>query len=338
MNQNPIDLLREALVSLDIVSPTTFSFGGQMFNGQGNPGTMERAPEQPHKPVIDQLAQVLYSSVYAQRFDGVVPMPPAIQDPGGDLTEALSQANASRERWEPNWQVTQVFPSGQVLAQRNDAVRDLWPGEFITHDGPGVPPRVGAAITLFVPRESRTMQPGFYFAFGETQDDQLEIYETIRFYWNVSDTGAADLVQAITRHLNRFLMPFRFKVLSRRTLFSRLDSAVLYVSKRYHHLASEVLVAVYHTMHPYLAPETPVFTRILAPGLAFAEDPGTGESFGGFCCRLVAEGIWNAYLQGAQDVGTRLEAIKNQFESSGIDFDRPYLRPGSADIYEFPVY
>lgn len=338
MNQNPIDLLREALVTLDIVSPTTFSFGGQVFNDQGNPGTMGQAPEQPHNPVIDQLAQVFYSFVYAQRFDGVVRMLPAIQDPGGDLTEALSQANTSRERWESNWQVTQVFPSGQVLAQRNDAVRSLWPGEFITLDGPGVPPRVGAAITIFAPRESRTIQPGFYFAFGETQDDQFEIYETIRFYWNVSDTGAAGLVQAITRHLNRFLTPFRFKVLSSRTLFSRLDSAVLYVNKRHCHVTSEVLVDVYHSLHPYLAPDTPVFARPLAPGLAFAEDPGTGESFGGFCCRLVAEGIWSAYLQGTQDVGARLEAIKNQFESSGIDFDRPYLRPGSADIYEFPVY
>ena len=41
-------------------------------------------------------------------------------------------------------------------------------------------------ITVFSARESRTVQPGFYFAFGETQGEQFDPYDTVRFYWNVT--------------------------------------------------------------------------------------------------------------------------------------------------------
>ena len=338
MNSIHVPLLRQALSALDIFSPAAFSFAGQVFNNQTYPGTISQGPTRPQNPMISQLAQIFYSFVYAQRFNGVVRLAPVVQEPADDLTESLSQANVSRERWDPSWQVTQAFPSGQVFAQKNEAERSLWPGEFITHDGPGVPPRVGGKITIFSPRESRTAQPGFYFAFGEIQGEHFDLSETVRYYWNVNDKGAADLVHAITRHLNRFLTPFRFKVCSHRSLFSRLDSAVLYVNKRHHRIASEVLVDVYHTLRPYMEADTPIFARPLAPGLAFAEDPGTGESFGMFCCRLVAEGIWTNHLQNPRDVEACLGVIKAQFEDSGIDFDRPYLRPGSSDIYEFPIY
>ena len=69
--------------------------------------------------MISQLAEIFYSFVYAHRFNGVVRLPPAVQEPmADDLIEMLSQANSSRERWDANWQVSQVLPSGQVLATR----------------------------------------------------------------------------------------------------------------------------------------------------------------------------------------------------------------------------
>ncbi|MBV9788848.1 MAG: hypothetical protein JOZ51_11775, partial [Chloroflexi bacterium] len=95
---------------------------------------------------------------------------------------------------------------------------------------------------------------------------------------------------------------------------------------------------VYRQVQPRLQPHTPLFTRQLAPGLAFAEEPGTGESFGMFCCRLVAEGIWHAYLQGTQSISSRLEEIKRRFASHEISLERPYLRSASVDTYEFPTY
>jgi hypothetical protein len=254
------------------------------------------------------------------------------------MTEMLSQANSSHERWDRGWQVVQVAPSGQVLVHKHGATRTFWPGEFITQDGPGVPPRPGATVTVYSPHESRTTQPGFYFAFGQTVGDPQDIYDNVRFYWSIDAGAAADLVHGTTRLLNRFQIPFRFKCCNHRTLFYRLDSAVLYVSKRHYRLTAEVLVDLYRELRPHLRSGPLLFTRSLAPGLAFAEDPGTGESFGQFCCRVVAEGIWNAYLSGAQSVQARLDAIQKQFESYNLDFSRAYLRAGAVDQYEFPSY
>jgi hypothetical protein len=339
MDQNHFDLLRRALSALNILSPTTFSFAGQMFNGQVYHTLSDQTVTEAQNPTISRLAGVFYSFVYTQRFKDPVQLPSTSQEPvADDLIEMLSRANASRERWDANWQISQALPSGQVIAIKHGVMHILWPGEFITHDGPGIPPRIGSMITVFSARESRTVQPGFYFVFGETQGEQFDPYDTVRFYWNVRDSGAAELVQAITRRLNRFLMPFRFKICSRRVLFSRLDSAVLYVSKRHYRVTAEALVDVYRGLLPYLETDAPIFTRPLAPGLAFAEEPGTGESFGTFCCRLVAEGIWNAHLHGTQDPAARIEAIQLRFQDSGVDFERPYLRPGSSEIYEIPIY
>src|SRR5436305_14389954 len=61
-------------------------------------------------------------------------------------------------------------------------------------------------------------------------------------------------------------------------------------------LIVELLVDVYQAVKDNLKPETPLFTKRLAAGLGFAEDPGNGESFGMSRCRIVAEGLWSAYV------------------------------------------
>lgn len=339
MHDTHVQPLQRILRAINIVSPTAFSFAGQVFDGQMFPAAAPaQPPAQPQRPLVGQLQQALYMYTYVQRFDGTLRTPSLVFSPADDVTEGLSKANASRERWDAGWQIVQVAPSGQVLIQKNGATRTLWPGEFITQDGPGAPPRPGAMVSVYSPRESRTMQPSYYFAFGEVASETQDIFEAVRFYWNVDARGAPELMQALSRSLNRFRTPFRLKCVTYRPLFYRLDSAVLYVNRRHYHIAAELIADVYPTLRSHLLPDTPIFTRRLAPGLAFAEEPGNGESFGMFCCRVVAEGLWSAAMQGAQSVEARLDAVKQQFESNGIDFARPYLRSGSVDAYEFPRY
>ena len=75
----------------------------------------------------------------------------------------------------------------------------------------------------------------------------------------------------------------------------------------------------------HLRPDTPLFTKQLAPGLGFAEDPGDGGSFGMHRCRLLAEAIWRE---------PSIDGIIGAFESNGISIDQPYLNTGSIDQYE----
>jgi hypothetical protein len=339
MMQDHIPRLSKVLAALDILSPTSFDLGGEVFETQNQP-PIPLGPDgdQPQHPLVGLLGDTLYTQAYTQRFEGKRHTPLILQETNGDLVEILSEANNSRERWAPGWRIGEVMPSGQVVAHKDGATRTLWAGEFVTQDGPGISPRPGTTITIYTPRESSTAQPGFYFAFGEEANEPNDSSEAVRFYWNVGVSGASHLVAAITRTLNRFWTPFRLKCCSRREFFSRIDAAVLYVSRRHYRITAEALVPVYDELRPYLASETPLFARPLAPGLAFAEEPGTGESFGSFCCRIVAEGIWSAYMQGEQGVEARLGAIEAQFARYFLDFARPYLRPGSVDTYEFPTY
>ena len=335
--------LRTILQALRIFTPTSFSFGGQSFTVQPQPGPQppqlpNGAQTSPQNPLIWQLAQQLYLHCYCRKFDGRLRSLPQVNGGSDDLLDALSAANTTRERWDGGWQIQQVLPAGQVVVHKNGMAKMLWPGEFISQDGPGVPPRVGAMVNVYSPKESRAMQPGFYFAFGESAVEQNDMQDAVRYYWNITPEGAALLTHLLTASLNRFQVHFRFKCLSHRDLFYRIDSAVLYVGRQHYHITAELLVDTYRSMHHYLQPQTPLLTKRLAPGLAFAEEPGTGESFGMSRCRLLAEGIWNGWLQGEQDEHDQLEAIKKQFETNGIPFKHPYLRPGAVDHYEHPTY
>src|SRR5207249_7080323 len=159
--------------------------------------------------------------------------PAAATDQG--LADELSRANDTQDQWDREWQIRGVLPTGQIVAGQGEQTRLLWPGEYVTDDGPGIPPRVGAVIHLFSPRESRTMQAGFYFAFGGV--GTLGGTRWVRFYWNVEPHGAARLTSVVTSILNRFDVPFRLKCLSNKSLYHRTDATVIFVPKKFFAIA-----------------------------------------------------------------------------------------------------
>ena len=325
--------LRLIFSSLNIFSPTGFHFAGQQFYTQSEPAAS--AGNRPlQNPMIALLQQTLYLHCYSQRFSGhLADIPAASSD---DFIRELAVANRSRERWLSGWQITQTLPSGQVTAVQNGQTRTLWPGEFITEDGPAAPPRPGARIRVFAPKESATMQPGFYFAFGETASESYELANAVRFYWNIDADGARQLMELLTQRFNRFQIPFRFKCSSNRAFYYRIDSAILFVSRRHYQIATQMLRELYPQVQAHLRPKTPLFTQPLAPGLAFAEEPATGESFGMSRCRLLAEGVWSAYMNGSQTQQARWQALQAQFAQNGLLLERPHLRAGSVGCYEWP--
>jgi hypothetical protein len=335
MREQLLAELTKIVRAVTILSPTSFSFAGTVVS-HTDPAMQYLSSLYPSQnQLVTQLQQNLYSSCYCKRFSGhlLEDQPNTVQD--SSFLQALSDANNSQERWESGWQIYQTLPSGQVLAHKYDLTRLLWPGEFHTHDGFGMAPRAGTNISIFVAKESRTMQPGFYFAFGETVTDQQDDYWIVRFYWNIKESIATTLIQLITRNLNRFQVPFRLKCLGFRAQFSRADAVVLYVSKRYYRITSELLVDVHQEVREYLKPDSPLFTKQLAHGLGLAEDPNNGESFGMSRCRIFAEGLWSAYVQGLQTEQDRVQEVVKQFEKNGIDIEHPYLNAGSLDYYEF---
>jgi len=334
MNQELTDELTRILKAVTIISPSEYSFAGLLVNipPESGPSSSTHAVVGTSAPIVS-LQQLLYQHCYCHRFTGDLPSNTQVQPQ--DLVPELSAANTSRERWDSGWQIQQHLQAGQIVASKGGITRALWPGEFMTHDGPGMAPRPGASISVLVAKDSSTMQPGFYFVFADSLSDQQHDRHLVRFYWNVKATGASRLIALITERLNRFEVPFRFKCATLDVMFTRMDSAVLYVSRRFFEITSMLLADVYRSIAEHLEPDTPLFTKRFAPGFAFAEDPSNGESFGTSRCRFLAEAIWDAHERNLQTIPDKLDAIAKWFERNGLDVDRSYINPGSLDSYKF---
>ena len=197
-------------------------------------------------------------------------------------------------------------------------------------------PQPGTPIAAFFPRESRTMQPGFYFIFGETPGDQQDEYSTVRYYWNIGHDGAVPLVRSLTGSLNRYQVPFRFKIVSHPALLGRSDAAILYVSRRFYRIAAELASDTHRLVATSLQEHVPLFSHRLDKGLSFAEDPGTQESFGMSRCRLLAEGLWQAFQEGLYRTEDRLDRVRRHFAAAGTSLERSHLNFAAVDPYEFP--
>jgi hypothetical protein len=341
--REPLD---QVFAAIRIDAPHELTFAGRKFTagipaGAGAaavPGADGTANAK--VPLVELLTGVLYRYVYSRPFKP--PLPPQVEeredftlDEG--LSGVLSAANASRDRWEHGWTIEQIHSSGQITAQRGNLSRSLWPGQFLSKDGPGARPRKGAQVSIFYPRESTSLQPGFYYCFGETPEDEAFTLGLVRIYWNIGLAGAPELVRSLSTRLNFFQVPFRFKCSVMPSQYDRTDVAVVYLAKRLFPFVADLLQEVYPAVRPHLEPEVPFLTWRLAPGVGVAEDPGNGESFGQHRCRLLAESCWNCFLRGDQEAAARLEELRLLAGAQGADPERFHLNAGSLDCYEAPV-
>jgi len=340
LNAPPVnEQLKTILRALTIQSAETFSFAGRQFDSASFGSRQAPAGYSPQgNPLVVALQTCLYAHCYCQPFRGNLADAPAAASPPRDISEELSHANNGKARWDSGWQILRIETTGQVTAQKAGKVRALWPGEFLTYDGPGVPPRAGSQVSVYFPKESKTMQPGFYFAFGEADADFSDDPRLARFYWNIPEAGAAPLTRWITQVLNRYQVPFRYKCLTMGNYFERSDAAVLYVNKKFFRFAAELIAGGYEKLQPFLRRETPLFARQLAPGLGLAEDPGNGESFGMNRCRIFAEGIWNAFAKGLSTEEEKMREVAQCFAGYGLDLERAYLNARSGDFYDTPDF
>jgi HopA1 effector protein family len=327
--------LAAVLTSITVESPEHFTIGGQPVAVRAS-SSNSSAPG-PTQAFLRTLAARLYELAYSRPFrSSVTEAGPVDYSPNAELIDRLSGANATKERWERGWSIEQLLSHGQVSVSKLGRRRTVWPGQFISDDGPASIPRVGARVSLFYARESRTLQPAFYYAFGEGIEEDGLGFGLVRCYWNITVAGAPILVHALTSRLNLFDVPFRFKCATSLSQFDRTDVAVLYVGKRYFGIVSEILADVLPQLRAEMGPEVPLFAKALAPGLGVAEDPGNGESFGQHRCRPLAESVWNCFERGQQALTPRLAEFRRLVEAAGLDPDRLHLNAGSHDWYSLP--
>lgn len=317
--------LEQIAASVEILGPGLFRVGSGVPEMTVSPVT--RYPnERTADPLVDALTTRLYRSYHCR---APAPVREVVSD---DLLPALEAANASVERWDPGWEVVDCNEAGAVVVRSGGRIRLE---ERDRYRGPDDGPEPGAQVALSCPREDATTQPAFYFAFGETLGDRYEDLVGTRIYMRLRPGTAVRWMGWLTRTLNRYQVPFAFKVLRYPQAYRRIDTAVLYVSRRHAGFAAALVRDAAEALGG-LGPQTPLFARRLVPGVGIADNPPGGESFGMARMRLVAEGLIAAWRAGAPNMEPSIAAIADRFSAAGINLRRPWLNPGNAEIAVAP--
>jgi HopA1 effector protein family len=328
-------LVAEAVAATEVVTPTSHAWFGVRSQALPDETATLMSEENTRAYLLYHLQARLYADFYcAGRARPPFDEPTLSQPPsGGWFVQELSAANAGRFAREPGWTVVREERDATVVTRGG---LTLWvpPAEVHSTHGRGVSP--GTDVVVLMPKELLRLSPGFYMALGEAEFAMDAGAPVNRFYWNLRREGAVSLVRCLTHALNARELAFRLKVVNDPAGYSRCDAGVLYTLKEEYDEVSSVVSEAYASLAGELKPATPALTRELAPGLGFAEDPGSAlTSFGMDRCQLLAEGIVRAAELGAREPEQRMAVVEQRFSEAGLDLDAPYLNPQSADSYAF---
>lgn len=324
--------IEAAVRAVEIMSPWSFTWLGRPSPRLPRSVTRALTPRTARELLRTGVQTRLYDDFYLRggmAEPTVVPMRRGAGFGAADFTERLSAANRGTGSFQAGWTVARASDEGLVV-EREGLALGVQPSDCSAVDGSGIEP--GADVLLRIPKELPSMSPGFYVAVG---DAGMPDGPLTRLYWHLTAPAAVDFVRSVTARLNAERLQFTAKVVDDPDGFRRCDAGVLYVRKADYRHVMETLTGVYEELQPLLDPTVPALTKPLAPGLAVAEDPGEGESYGYHRCSLLADGLLVAFDAGESAFEARVEAVLVTLDRAGIDIARPYLSSQSSDIYVF---
>lgn len=320
------ETLAPILAAAEIESASTVRYAGHA-------SATVPTPDPEHKALTAALTGFIYNFGYAHSK-----IPDAATEPraDADFHAALSSANRSRERWDPLWRVYQADSSLKLSVEKRGVHRQAAPGHYTFTSAPNRSAAGGDEVTVHAPKESANVQPGFYFAFGETLASEFDDAQLSRFYFNLAVSSVPELLAWISTDLNRYRIPYRFKCLLDPALYERRDPAVLYLGKRFVPAFLRLAAARRKILRDQVRDGVPMFTKPLLRGVGAADEPGGGLSFGQSRSRMVAEGLVAAWLRGEERAAERLQSIAARFVASGISMGTPWLSESARDLYHWP--
>jgi hypothetical protein len=248
-----------------------------------------------------------------------------------EFYDRLHSRNKSQGYWSHSWQVIREETDGTLAVHKNGLTLHVDPKLHLLPTKRDISP--GKFVSIKMPKN--VVQNGFYMAIANAGSQNG--YQITRIYFNLTPEGAAEVMEHLTEELNNLEIPFSFKALYNPSEYRRFDSAVLYFSKGNYEEIHPVLKKIYGEHQNLFNEEVPLFTKLLAPGLACAEEPdhkfSEQESFGTHRCQMIANGLISAWEQGDHSPEGRMTSIFQEFASHKITLQRPYLNYRSQDIY-----
>jgi hypothetical protein len=141
---------------------------------------------------------------------------------------------------------------------------------------------------------------------------------------------APDLFARVVTALDGYGLGFRAELAGDPDACLRTDAAVITVRRDDVPALARAALRLGERAPFALAPSVPAFTRQIGPGVALADRPGPGTSFGRHRCRLVAAGLVAAgHGAGSAD---RRAAVLTALTTAGLDPAALHLNPGNAEF------
>lgn len=250
-----------------------------------------------------------------------------------EFYDRLHESNSGEGYFDPGWCVIRQESDGSLAVQKNNLTLHI---ERDCHlQSLEQSAAVGDKVAIRTPRNR--VEEDFYIAIGNAglvnYISSSHNSEIVHIYFNFTPEGAVAIMNSLTQQLNQNKIPFTFKVLYNPADYGRYDSGFLYFERRDYQVVHNIIQSVYPENKLYFKPEIPLFTKLLAPGLALVEAPNfINEDFGSSRFQIVANGLLKARRKGNESPDSRLKSIVNQFSILGIDLKYPYLNPNSKDI------
>lgn len=257
---------------------------------------------------VEILARVMYSFGYVLGEVSEIEQPATNVGAPHPLWHELQMDRRLLATWD-GWSVDAAspgrlrFPGQPTISASSDSTK-------ILPDG---------TISVPVPAVSARRQPDWLHIH---HGDISVIDASVRVYVNTSPDHARDLAENISVHLlDCGLDQFSMKFLMGSDHDLRADSSVIYLPSS--KSASAAVRMAIEMAAAYVAyPHTPLLTLKVADGLALAQSPLSGESFGLTRCREIA----NAFIS-ARRQGRRLD----------VSADLPFNAASPWDLTETPL-
>ena len=327
MNVHQHAALSDCVEAIKITDATEYTvFGHQRNLAARHPARHlpQVKPDQVDHPIVAALAEDIYAQLYARLR---IPRHSGARGDRVPFVARLSAANSSRRGWESGWSM--LGRTGKTFLLERGGFRIQASSSELFPD-PGIG-RAGTTYHLDVGKELFNMIGGWYVVLGETVDQCENTEITTRIYFNIDAADASALVGLCSDQLNRNSIPFRFKLPDDPRAYGRTDTAVLYVRKQHYRDNSQLLSKILAGIRTREG--VPAFAKEIGRGVAAAEDPADGFSFGQNRSHLVARGLWRAFLGQVHASEAKIQYLADEFQRAGLDHNRPHLNPHSEDIY-----
>lgn len=285
-----------------------------------------------HRDQLRQVRNYVYDIYFSGEQDGRSPLSEQAKtlknnEAAGlnlDFYAQVRAANAGTGYDDLDWTIVQV--DGDQLQVVKKGLH-LWvnPGIDLAMGALDQERRPGDTVSLRLPNFQ--FHGDYYAAIGNAGHPSTD-QTRVAIYFHVSPDGAIALMQAFTSALNHQRCPFIFKLLTDPDTYSRYDAVILCIEQGHYSAARSILQAVYPDVRSHLRDPIPLFTKHLAPGIGLAEIPEDEHDFGLHRCQQVAQALLESTHPSA-----RLAALRQGFDQQHLDWQHPYLNPGSGDRY-----